>query len=111
MVEATGESAGLHLSQAGCAGLCLSCDAALFGHAAFRYAGAAPGMWWWAQSMGIRKCQEMVFTGRPFTASEMAQCGFVNSVVPRDELEDEVQKYALACAQNRSTDVVFMQQT
>src|SRR3546814_2086118 len=41
----------------------------------------------------------------------MAECGFVNSVVPRDELEDEVQKYALACAQNRSTDVVFMQKT
>src|SRR3546814_14947540 len=41
----------------------------------------------------------------------MAGGGFVNSGVPRDELEDEVQKYALACAQNRSTDVVFMQKT
>ncbi len=53
----------------------------------------------------------MVFTGRPFTAAEMAEIGFVNSVVPRDQLEAEVQKYALACAQNRSTDVVFMQKT
>jgi enoyl-CoA hydratase len=32
-------------------------------------------------------------------------------VVPRDQLEDEVHKYAMACAQNRSTDVVFMQKT
>jgi enoyl-CoA hydratase len=86
-------------------------DDALFGHAAFRYAGAAPRMWWWATAMGIRKFQEMVFTGRPFTADEMAECGFVNSVVPREDLEAEVQKYAMACAQNRSTDVVFMQKT
>ena len=33
---------------------------------------------------------EMVFTGRPFTAAEMAELGFVNSVVPRDQLEAEV---------------------
>ena len=38
-------------------------------------------------------------------------CGFVNSVVPRDQLEAEVQKYALACAQNRPTDVIFIQKT
>jgi enoyl-CoA hydratase len=89
----------------------IASDDALFGHAAFRYAGAAPRMWWWAQSMGLRKFQEMVFTGRPFTADEMAECGFVNSVVPRDQLEAEVHKYALACAQNRPTDVIFMQKT
>ena len=51
----------------------IASDDALFGHAAFRYAGAAPRMWWWAQSMGLRKFQEMVFTGRPFTADEMAE--------------------------------------
>ena len=61
--------------------------------------------------MGLRKFQEMVFTGRPFTADEMAECGFVNSVVPRDQLEAEVQKYAMACAQNRPTDVIFIQKT
>jgi hypothetical protein len=41
----------------------------------------------------------------------MSELGFVNSVVPRDQLEAEVAKYALACAQNRPTDVVFMQKT
>ena len=102
---------GWHFYQAGDADLVISSDDALFGHAAFRYAGAAPRMWWWAMSMGIRKFQEMVFTGRPFTAAEMADCGFVNSVVPRDQLEDEVQKYALACANNRPTDLVFIQKT
>jgi enoyl-CoA hydratase/carnithine racemase len=109
IVEAKGYVYGWHFYQAGDADLVIASEDALFGHAAFRYAGAAPRMWWWAQMMGLRKFQEMVFTGRPFTAAEMAECGFVNSVVPRAQLEDEVQKYALACAQNRSTDVIFMQ--
>jgi hypothetical protein len=41
----------------------------------------------------------------------MYDCNFVNSVVPRDQLEAETQKYALACARTRPTDVVFMQKT
>jgi len=61
--------------------------------------------------MGLRKFQEMVFTGRPFTAKEMYDCNFVNSVVPRDQLEAEVMKYATACSNTRPTDVVMMQKT
>ena len=87
----------------------ISSDDALFGHPSFRYYGWGPRMWWWAQMMGIRKFQEMVYTGRPFTAAEMAECNFLNSVVPRADLEDEVDKYALACARNRPTDTVFQQ--
>jgi enoyl-CoA hydratase/carnithine racemase len=87
----------------------IASDDALFGHPSFRYYGWGPRMWWWAQTMGIRKFQEMVFTGRAFTAAEMYDCNFLNSVVPRDELEAEVDKYALACARNRPTDTVFMQ--
>ena len=51
----------------------------------------------------------MVFTGRPFTAAEMYQCNFLNKVVPRGQLEAEVEKYALACARNRPTDTIFQQ--
>ena len=87
----------------------ISSDDALFGHPAFRYVGYAPRMWQWAMTMGLRKFQEMVFTGRPFTAQQMYECNFLNSVVPRDELEAEVEKYALACARTRPTDTVFMQ--
>ena len=54
---------------------------------------------------------EMVFTGRPFTAQEMKDLHFVNSVVPRDQLEAEVKKYAMACALCRPTDTVVMQKT
>ncbi len=51
----------------------------------------------------------MVFTGRPFTADEMYECGFLNKVVTRDRLEAEVQTYAQACARNRPTDTVVIQ--
>ncbi len=109
ILEVKGYCYGWHFYQAGDADLVVSSDDALFGHPAFRYVGYAPRMWQWAMLMGMRKFQEMVFTGRPFTAQQMYECNFVNSVVPRDELEKEVEKYALACAHTRPTDTVFMQ--
>ena len=109
ILEVKGYCYGWHFYQAGDADLVISSEDALFGHPAFRYVGYAPRMWQWAPMMGLRKFQEMVFTGRPFTAQQMYECNFVNSVVPRDHLEEEVQKYALACARTRPTDTVFMQ--
>ena len=109
ILEVKGYCYGWHFYQAADADLVISSDDALFGHPAFRYVGYAPRMWQWAMMMGLRKFQEMVFTGRPFTAEEMYDCNFVNSVVPRDDLEAEVEKYALACARTRPTDTVFMQ--
>jgi 1,4-dihydroxy-2-naphthoyl-CoA synthase len=41
----------------------------------------------------------------------MKEIGFVNSVVPRDQLESEVMKYAMACSNSVSTDTVYMQKT
>lgn len=109
ILEVKGYCYGWHFYQAADADLVISSDDALFGHPAFRYVGYAPRMWQWAMTMGLRKFQEMVFTGRPFTAREMSDCNFVNSVVPRAELEAEVEKYALACARTRPTDTVFIQ--
>lgn len=109
ILEVKGYCYGWHFYQAADADLVVSADDALFGHAAFRYVGYAPRMWQWAITMGLRKFQEMVFTGRPFTAEEMADLHFVNSVVPRDELEAETAKYAMACANNMPTDTVFAQ--
>ena len=111
IVEAKGYCYGWHFYQAADADLVISSDDALFGHPAFRYVGWGPRMWQWAQMMGIRKFQEMVFTGRPFTAQEMYDCNFVNRVAPRADLEAEVAKYALACSNTRPTDVVMMQKT
>jgi len=109
IVEVKGYCYGWHFYQAGDADLVISSDDALFGHASFRYQGWGPRMWTWVQMMGLRKFQEMVFTGRPFTAAQMYDCNFLNKVVPRDQLEAETQKYALACARNRPTDTVFQQ--
>lgn len=109
ILEVKGYCYGWHFYQATDADLVISSDDALYGHAAFRYVGWGPRMWTWAQTMGIRKFQEMVFTGRPFTAPEMYDCNFVNTVVPRDQLEAEVEKYAMACSRNRPTDTVYQQ--
>ena len=95
ILEVKGYCYGWHFYQAADADLVISSDDTLFGHPAFRYVGYAPRMWQWAMMMGLRKFQEMVFTGRPFTAEQMYDCNFVNSVVPRGRLEAEVEKYAL----------------
>ena len=109
IVQVQGYCYGWHFYQAADADLVVASDDALFGHPAFRYVGWGPRMWSWAMTMGIRKFQEMVFTGRPFTAHEMAACSFVNSVVPLAELEEEVARYAGACSNSRPTDAVVMQ--
>lgn len=111
IVEVKGYCYGWHFYQAADADLVIASDDALFGHPAFRYVGWGPRMWAWAMTMGIRKFQEMVFTGRPFTAKEMYDCSFVNSVVARDQLEAEVAKYAKACSLSRPTDAVVMQKS
>jgi enoyl-CoA hydratase/carnithine racemase len=109
IVEAKGYCYGWHFYQAADADLVIASEDTLFGHPSFRYYGWGPRMWTWVQTMGLRKFQEMVFTGRPFTADEMFQCNFLNKVVPRDQLEAEVDKYANSCARNRPTDTIFMQ--
>ncbi|MDT5082452.1 MAG: hypothetical protein QOJ80_7089 [Mycobacterium sp.] len=109
IVEAKGYCYGWHFYQCADADLVISSDDALFGHPSFRYYGWGPRMWTWVQMMGLRKFQEMVFTGRPFTAEDMEKCNFLNKVVTRDELEAETHKYALACARNRPVDTVYMQ--
>jgi enoyl-CoA hydratase/carnithine racemase len=109
IVEAKGYCYGWHFYQCADADMVISSDDALFGHPSFRYFGWGPRMWTWVLTMGLRPFQEMVFTGRPFTAQEMKDCNFVNKVVPRGELEAEVAKYAEACARNRPVDSVFQQ--
>jgi enoyl-CoA hydratase/carnithine racemase len=111
IVEAKGYVYGWHFYQAGDADLVVSSDDALFGHPSFRYAGWGPRLWTWIEMMGLRKFSEMLFTGRPFTAREMYDTGFINSVVPRDKLEQETAKYALACSRTRPLDTVVAQKT
>ena len=111
IVEAKGYCYGWHFYQAADCDLLVSSEDALFGHPAFRYVGWGPRLWTWVEMVGLRRFSEMLFTGRPFTAREMYEGNFINSVVPREKLEEETQKYALACARTRPTDVVQIQKT
>ena len=111
IIEAKGYCYGWHFYQAADADLVVSSDEALFGHPAFRYAGWGPRLWTWVETIGSRRFSEMLFTGRPFTGTEMYDSGFVNSVVPLEKLADETKKYALACSRSRPTDVVQVQKT
>jgi len=111
IVEAKGYCYGWHFYQAADADLLISSEDTLFGHPSFRYVGWGPRLWTWIETIGLRKFSEMLFTGRPFTAKEMSDCNFVNSVVPRDQLEKETEKYALACSRSRPTDTVQVQKT
>jgi enoyl-CoA hydratase len=111
IVEAKGYCYGWHFYQTGDADLVVSSEDALFGHPAFRYVGWGPRLWTWVETVGLRKFQEMLFTGRPFSAKEMSECGFLNSVVPREKLEEETLKYATACSQTRPVDTVAVQKT
>jgi enoyl-CoA hydratase/carnithine racemase len=111
ILETKGYCYGWHFYQAGDVDLVVSSEDTLFGHPSFRYAGWGPRMWTWLEMVGLRKFEEMLFTGRPFTAKEMYECNFVNSVVPREKLEEETLKYALACSRSRPTDTVVAQKT
>ena len=111
IVEAKGYCYGWHFYICAAADIIVASDDALFGHPSFRYAGWGPRMWQWLETVGLRDFSEMLFTGRPFTAKEMYECGFVNSVVPRDKLEEETLKYATACSLARPVDTVAVQKT
>ncbi|MDE8653513.1 enoyl-CoA hydratase/isomerase family protein [Novosphingobium album (ex Liu et al. 2023)] len=111
IIEAKGYCYGWHFYQCADADLVVSSDDALFGHPSFRYAGWGPRLWQWADMMGPRKFMEMLFTGRPFTAQDMYDCNFINSVVQRDRLEEETAKYAHACSITRPNDTVVVQKT
>ena len=90
IVEVKGYCYGWHFYQAGDADLVISSDDALFGHPAFRYVGYGPRMWWWAHDDGAAQVPGDGLHRPAVHRREMYECNFVNSVVPRDQLEAEV---------------------
>jgi enoyl-CoA hydratase/carnithine racemase len=59
------------------------------------------------KTMGPKRASELLFTGRAFTAWEMERCGFVNKVVPKQELEKETMELASVIAL-QPTDVLVV---
>ena len=49
--------------------------------------------------LGPRKAKEILFTGRPVTATEAEQVGMVNQVVPRDQLDTATRELAARIAE------------
>ena len=66
---------------------------ALFGAPEIRIMGPyLQGIWPWI--MGMTKSRELLYTGNLIDAEEAYRLGLVNKVVPRDKLDEEVNKLA-----------------
>ena len=88
---------GGHLKIALGADIIIATPDAQFTHPAFRYLGAAPqDMWLWIENLGYKKMREIMLTMRPLHAEEAEKIGFVNRVVPHDQLEKVVDDYVKA---------------
>ena len=88
---------GGHMQIALATDLVVASPDALFTHPAFRYLGAAPqDMYAWIENLGLKKMKEIMLTMRPLEAEEAERIGFVNKVVPRDELDQWTEDYATA---------------
>lgn len=88
---------GGHMQIALAADIVICSPEATFTHPAFRYLGAGPqDIVQWIENLGIKKAKEIMLTMRPLLADEAERCGFVNKVVPRDELDQWVADYAEA---------------
>jgi len=88
---------GGHMQIALAADIVICSPDATFTHPAFRYLGAGPqDVVQWIENLGVKKAKEIMLTMRPLLADEGEKCGFVNKVVPRDELDQWVADYAEA---------------
>jgi enoyl-CoA hydratase/carnithine racemase len=89
--------------------LCICSEDALFGYPYIRvgapYIGA---IWPWI--FGIRKTRELLYTGNLIDASEALRLGLVNKVVPRNKLEEEVDKLAKTISKVPAINVKYCKQ-
>jgi len=92
-----------HCIDAGCY-LQLLCDIsvaaedAILGHPAQRW-GGAQSMPLWQLYLGVKKARYLLMSGRRISGKEAEQMGLVSISVPRDKLEEEVNKLAAEIAE------------
>lgn len=99
---------GWHFETMAQADIAIASEEALFTHPALRYIAEPSLAVHCLDNIGYKKTAELVFTGRAFTAREMEHMGMVNSVVPREKLEEEVMEYASVIAK-QAIDTLMMQ--
>jgi enoyl-CoA hydratase/carnithine racemase len=79
-----------------CCDLAIAAEGASFGQTGVRV-GSAPvlgGTNFLAMSVGEKRAKEIAFLCRRYPAKEALELGLINAVVPADQLEDEVMKWA-----------------
>lgn len=85
--------AGLYLAMV--CDLVIAADDAIFGDPSLRI-GSLTALPLWNWFIGTKKTKELLYFGRNIGAKEAEQINLVNMVVPRDKLEEEVNRYARA---------------
>ena len=75
----------------------IAAEDAQFGDPLLRM-GLLPHMPLWLYLIGIKKTREMLYTGCYIDGIEAQKMGLINKAVPRDELEEEVEKMAKGIA-------------
>ena len=75
----------------------VAADEAILGHPAQRW-GGAQSLPLWQFYLGVKKARYLLMTGRTITGKEAERIGLVSLSVPRDKLEEEVNKIAAEIA-------------
>jgi enoyl-CoA hydratase len=74
--------------------LVVASEDAVFGHPGTRGLGTSRTAAIWPLVIGMRKSKELLYTGDNVSAREALQTGMINSVVPSDMLDAEVERIA-----------------
>jgi enoyl-CoA hydratase/carnithine racemase len=113
IVQAHGTLLGAGFQMALCADLVIAAESAKFSRAEQRigFAGQDP----WTNQLailhfGIKRARELLLTGRAIDAATAADWGLVNEVVPDDELDETVMRWARGVASHATDGLVIGRQ-
>jgi naphthoate synthase len=95
MAQVQGYCLGGHNHMAYCCDFTIAADTAKFGQAGPKVSSPADGFFvpYLTKVVGAKKAREMWMLCRRYTAEQAEQMGLVNTVVPADQLEAEVDKW------------------
>lgn len=95
MAQVQGYCLGGHNHMAYCCDFTIAADSAKFGQAGPKVSSPADGFFvpYLTKVVGAKKAREMWMMCRRYTAEQAEKMGLVNTVVPLDQLEDEVDKW------------------
>lgn len=95
IAQVHGHCLGLGCYIAMASDITIASEDAVFGDPSLRM-GLLTGTPLWTWLIGVKKTKELLYLGRYIDAREAEQICLINRVVPRDRLEEEVDRYAQA---------------